>query len=116
MANEPENLVLEMLRGMSADMASIHMDIASMRDVMTTKDDLAEIRKEFKSDMNSLRTEVTADLLATRKELGDQLVGLRRAVVEYHSSTIGHGILISELEARMRRVEQHLNLPPLDTH
>jgi hypothetical protein len=33
---------------------------------------------------------------------------LRRAVIEYHTSTIGHGILISELEARMRRVQRCL--------
>jgi hypothetical protein len=26
---------------------------------------------------------------------------------------IGHGVIISELETRMRRVEQHLNLPSL---
>jgi hypothetical protein len=29
---------------------------------------------------------------------------------------IGHGVLISELEARMRRVEQHLDLPAIDAH
>jgi hypothetical protein len=26
----------------------------------------------------------------------------------------GHGMLIGELEARMRRVEQHLNLPTIE--
>jgi hypothetical protein len=105
MVNEPDNLVLEMLRGMRTDMAT-KADVASVRREM------ADNKTELKSDINSLR----ADLTSTRKELGEQIVGLRRAVVEYHSSTIGHGILISELEARMRRVEQHLNLPPLDTH
>jgi hypothetical protein len=52
--------------------------------------------------------------LLTRKELTEQIVGLRRAVIEYHTSVIGHGVLISELEARMRRVELHLNLPSLE--
>ncbi len=64
--------------------------------------------------MNSLRADVASDLLVMRKETSDQIAGLRRAVVEYHTSVIGHGILISELEARMRRVEQHLDLPALD--
>ena len=96
MANEPESLILEMLRAMRADLS-------------TTKADL-------NSAINSLRADMAADLLATRKELGEQIVGLRRAVIEYHTSAIGHGILISELEARVRRVEQHLNLPPLDAH
>jgi hypothetical protein len=44
------------------------------------------------------------------------VVGLRRAVIEYHSAVLGHGVLISELEARVRRMEQHLNLPPLGAH
>ncbi len=49
--------------------------------------------------MRSLRVDVASDLLATRKELSDQIVGLRRAVIDYHTSVIGHGMLISDLEA-----------------
>jgi len=105
LANEPESLILEMLRAMRAEMGD-------MRGNMATKNDLSELR----SELNSLRADMASDLLATRKELGEQIVGLRRAVIEYHTSTIGHGILISELEARVRRVEQHLNLPPIDAH
>jgi hypothetical protein len=97
MSREPENLVLRALR-----------DIRS---------EVAETKAELKSEMRSLGAAVASDILtvnakieATRKELGDQIVGLRRAVVEYHSVAIGHGVLISELEARLRRVEQHLNL------
>jgi len=37
---------------------------------------------------------------------------LRQAVTEYHSSVTGHGILISELDRRVRRIEDHLHLPP----
>jgi hypothetical protein len=59
-----------------------------------------------------MQAKTEADQKATR----DQIVGLRRALVEYHSAVIGHGVLISELEARMRRVEQHLNLPAIDAH
>lgn len=104
---EPESLVLQLLRDMRADMG--------------------EMRAEIKSDMHSLRADVTSDLLAlegrqteeherTRKSVGEQIVGLRRAVVEYHTSVIGHGVLISELEARLRRVEQHLNLSEPGPH
>ncbi len=45
--------------------------------------------------------------MATKSELTD----LRSAVTQYHSSVLGHGIMISELESRMRRVEEHLGLP-----
>jgi hypothetical protein len=100
MTEEPASLMVELLRQMRAD--------------------LADVRTEMRSDLNSLRADVAADihslaadLLSTRKELGEQIVGLRRAVIEYRTSVIGHGVLISELEARVRRVEQHLNLPSL---
>lgn len=38
---------------------------------------------------------------------------LPQAVTEYHSSVMGHGILISELNRRARRIEDHLSLPSL---
>jgi chromosome segregation ATPase len=105
MSQEPENLVLQLLR--------------EMRDKMATKDDVADLR----SDMTSLRADVAADLHSldakvdkTRKELSEQIVGLRRAVVEYHSSAVGHGMLISELEERVRRLEQRLNITPGEAH
>jgi hypothetical protein len=108
MTEEPASLILELLRQMRAELAT-KADLAGL----ATKDELEALRSELKSDMRSLRADVAADLLTTRNELGEQIVGLRRAVIEYHTSVIGHGVLISELEARVRRVEQHLNLPSL---
>jgi hypothetical protein len=104
MADEPDNLTLRLVR--------------EIRENMATKDDLERFptRDEFDSKLNSLRADVASDMILNRKELSEQIVGLRRAVIEYHSTTVGHGILISELEARVRRVEQHLNLPPLAAH
>jgi hypothetical protein len=46
--------------------------------------------------------------LATKDNRAD----LPQAAIEYHVSELGQGILISELDARLRRVEQHLNMPP----
>lgn len=114
MSDEPESLILQMLRQMRAEIGDMRTDVTDMRSVMTTKDDLKREIAEVRSDMHSLRADVASDLLVMRKETSDQIAGLRRAVVEYHTSVIGHGILISELEARMRRVEQHLDLPALD--
>ena len=34
-----------------------------------------------------------------------RIVGLRRAVVEYHSVVVGHGLMISEHEERIKRLE-----------
>ena len=109
MTGEPESFILQILRQMRAEIADLRENSASKADFATLRAELAEVRSELKSDI----ADVAADLLQTRKELGDQIVGLRRAVMDYHTTVIGHGMLISDLEARVRRVEQHLNLPPL---
>jgi hypothetical protein len=89
MVDEPENLVLELLRGIRADMAT-------KAELAEVKADLAELRTELKGDINSLRADVASDLLAMQakaeadhKATREQIVGLRRAVFEYHSSVIG---------------------------
>lgn len=66
--------------------------------------------------MHSLRADVASDLMTLEKKLSEQITGLRRSVIEYHSSMIDHGVLITELEERVRRLEQHLKLPPHDAH
>jgi phage-related tail protein len=109
MTEEPASLMLELLRQMRAELATKD-DLESVRaEVSGARSEVADV----KSDMNSLRADVAGDMLTTRKELGEQIVGLRRAVIDYHTSVIGHGAIVSELEARVRRVEQHLNLPSL---
>jgi uncharacterized membrane-anchored protein len=103
--SEPENLVLVLLR-------EIRSEIADSRSVMATKDDVVEVRSEVKS----LRADVAADLMTLEKRLSDRIAYLNRAVMEYHSSAVGHGMLISEFEERLLRVEQHLKLPPHEAH
>jgi hypothetical protein len=108
MAAEPDNLVLELLRQMRAEMTD-------MRSEMARKSDLADLRSELKSDIADLRSDMLtmqARNDAEHKATREQVAGLRRAVVEYHSAVVGHGVIISDLEARMRRVEQHLKLEP----
>ncbi len=45
--------------------------------------------------------------------LRGEISSLRGEVAAYHASVVGHGILISELDSRLSRVEQHLDLPPI---
>jgi ABC-type transporter Mla subunit MlaD len=45
-------------------------------------------------------------------DLAAGLASLRDAVTHYHSSVLGHGLLISELDERVRRIERHLKLAP----
>jgi len=71
--------------------------------------------------MHSRRADIASDFLVVNgkidteiKSVREQIVGLRRAVIECHSVVVGHGILIRGLEARVRRMERHLNLPSMD--
>jgi hypothetical protein len=110
---EPASLILELLRQMRAELGDVRADIGEIRADSAKKSDLSTLRADISADMHTLRADVAADILSTRKELGEQIMGLRRAVMDYHTSVIGHGSLVSDLEARGRRVEQHLNLPSL---
>ena len=112
LSEEPESLVLELLRNIRSDVARVDGKIDRVVDAA---------KVELRSEIQSLRADVAADFLdvngkiATfRKEVGEQIAGLRRTVVEYHSAVLGHGVLISELEARVRRIELHLSLPEME--
>jgi chromosome segregation ATPase len=111
-SREPHILVLELLR-------NIRADVARVDEKVDTKVDAAIL--DLRSEIQSLRADVASDFVtvnaridAVRKETSEQIAGLRRAVVEYHSAVLGHGALISELEARVRRIEQRLDLPAMD--
>jgi hypothetical protein len=45
-------------------------------------------------------------------EMTADISGLRDAVTHYHATVLGHGVWISELNERMRRIERHLKLEP----
>ena len=104
MAEQPENIVIEHLRGLRRDIGDIKGEVQTLKAEMATK-----------SDLQSLRADVASDMLAMQRDTREQIVGLRRAVIEYHSAVVGHGVIISEREGRVRRLEQHLNLPSLES-
>jgi len=99
MSAEPESLILQMLREMRAEIGE-------------TRGEVRSLRADVASDLAIFQAKVGEENKQTR----EQIVGLRRAVIEYHTSVIGHGVLISELEARVRRLEQALNLPAPEAH
>jgi signal transduction histidine kinase len=65
---------------------------------------------DLRSEIRSLRADVASDMMDIEKRLSGQIATLRRAVMEYHSTTIGHGVLYSEIDDRVRRIERHLKL------
>jgi hypothetical protein len=85
--SEADSLILQILRQMRAELGEMRTELGDVRS------DISQIRADFatKSDLSTLRADVAADILSTRKELSEQIVGLRRAVIEYHMTVIGHG-------------------------
>ena len=43
-----------------------------------------------------------------RQEMEVGFADVRQTLTEYHSAVLGHGMLITELETRIRRIERHL--------
>ncbi|MGJ0506065.1 MAG: hypothetical protein ACR652_02810 [Methylocystis sp.] len=113
MSDEPENLTLALLRKLDRKMDALGTELRA---------DIADAKAELRAEMRSLRADVASDMMDLDKRLSeqerrlsDQIVGLRCAVVESHSSAVGHGVLLSELEERLSRVERHVGLAS-ETH
>ena len=104
--SEPENLVLKHLREMRGEIKDMRSEIVDVRQNMATKNDIADVR----SEVNSLRADVASDMILMENRLSERISHVNSAVVQYHSTTVGHGVLIGELDERLRRVEQHLKL------
>jgi hypothetical protein len=58
---------------------------------------------------------IARDVSVMKRQIDDmstKVDGMRQALTEYHASVLGHGILITQLDDRVRRIEHHLGLPP----
>jgi hypothetical protein len=81
---------LTLLREMRGEMGEARPELSNVREHVVTTSDTANVRNE---------------VAATERRLGERIAHLNCAVMEYHSSAIGHGVLFSEFEERLRRVE-----------
>jgi len=89
LVEEPDNLILRHLRDLRTDIAEVKAEL---------KADMNSFRADMRSEMNSLRADVASDFVnvnreiaALRKETREQIVGVRRALTEYHSAVVGTG-------------------------
>ncbi|MDK9721341.1 MAG: hypothetical protein OEL53_09180 [Rhodospirillales bacterium] len=86
------------------DIAATYQLLGSVAaDMREMKADLREVKREM-----ATKGELSQGIASVRSEVAD----LRQAVTQYHSAVLGHGILISELDGRLRKVERHLGLSP----
>lgn len=85
MPEQPENLVLQLLRELRADIAKEGDLIARQGDLVAKKDDVGRLDEKI----DVLRADVASDLASIEKRLGDQIAHLRRAVMEYTHRRLG---------------------------
>jgi hypothetical protein len=79
-------------------------------DVRQMKGDLVGIKTDLLIVKSDLATKASkADFMEMKADIAD----LRHALTTYHSAVLGHGILISEVEERLRRIERHVGLAPV---
>ena len=77
------------------------IDIAAVYQLLSQ---VARTVNDYTRDLSNLTQDVK-DLTRGVNDLHDGQATLRQTLTEYHSSVIGHGILISQLEDRVRRIE-----------
>ncbi|WP_173370392.1 hypothetical protein [Methylocystis sp. SC2] len=112
MSDEPDNFTLALLRKIDGKVDGLREEMATKRDVADLRSEIHSLRADVASDMINLEERIDERLKAQEKRLSDQISGLRRSVMEYHSSQIGHGVLLTEFEERLRRLEEHVGLTP----
>ncbi len=104
------------MSGNGIDLGAIHQILLGIAEVQQDHGhQLAQLRTEMngvRSEMHDMRSQMN-DMRSQMNDMRSQIGGLRQQVTEYHSSVLGHGILISELDQRVRRLEEHLGLPPV---
>lgn len=103
--SEPENHLLKLMRDIGGEIKEIHQQIATLED-----------DADARSELKSMRADVASDIVGLEKRVSDRMSYLNRAVMEYRSSSVGHSGLMNDFDVRLRRVEQHLKLPPVDSH
>ena len=105
-------------RGNGADLGSV---IAMLSGVLEGQQSAQAEMRLMRADIQEIKGVVNQHSLALAEhgrrlnDLTGRVSSLREAVTAYHASVLGHGVLISELDARVRRIEHHLNPPPAAT-
>lgn len=94
------------MSGNGVDLGAIYQLLSTVAEAVTRHDRALEALGRDMAEMRAEMMDVRRSM-ATKADIAE----LRQTVTHYHSSVVGHGILISDLEARMRRVEEHLDLP-----
>ncbi|HEY2618165.1 MAG TPA: hypothetical protein VGI78_12560 [Acetobacteraceae bacterium] len=94
------------MTGNGVDIAAVSQLLREVADRVIAHDDrFAAIDRRFAA----MQLQMDHQFAEVRSDVAE----LRHTLTPCHASVLGHGILISELERRVLRIEDHLHLPPV---
>jgi hypothetical protein len=114
--NGPDIAAVYQLLSQVAQMVTEHGHILTEHvDILTEHGRVLAEQGRKLDEQGRVLTEQGRILTEQGRKLDDLAAGqawLREALTFYHSAVIGHGISITELDKRVKRIERHLNLEP----
>ena len=91
------------MSGNGVDIAAVYELLRSVADTVITHDQrFARMEERMGRGFSEARRAIA--------ELSRNVGEVRRELASYHASVVGHGILITELDERVSRLERHVGL------
>ncbi len=95
------------MSGNGVDIAAVYQLLSQVADTVLRHDRmLLELRRDMDEVKQRMATKEDLKGLATKQDLAE----VREALNFYHSAVVGHGIQLTELDTRLRRVEERLGM------
>ena len=100
----------QMRDDLQGQISTLQGDVAGLRDEMRERLQRIEARQDALEALVRQHTRRLDTLTLEVANIRHDLNMLRVAVRDYHGAVIGHGLQLTELDERVRRIEQHLGL------
>jgi methyl-accepting chemotaxis protein len=104
-----------MQSGNGIDLAAIHQLLTEVAQTVRSHSERFE-QIDHRFEQIDRRFDQVADVLNEHsRKIDDVAAGLRElrsTLYQYHEAVVGHGISLTRLDERVRRIEEHLALDP----
>ena len=101
-----------MAEGNGIDLGSI---VAMLQSVLNAQEAARTEFQDFRRSVEVRLAGIEARLASVEHRLNRveyDVASVRQTLGEYHAAVVGHGISITDLDERVRRIEQRLNIEP----
>jgi hypothetical protein len=98
---EMERLAIELIRGLRVDVAELRSKLGGMKGEMLGEP--GSLRTDLSAEFKSLRANIASDLSIFETQFSEQIAGLQRLVLEYHSEVLAQTATYRNLDGRPQR-------------